>query len=465
MLVGGFLFPGVSGQPRRLYDTDWTNIAPRIGVAWRVLSKTVLRAGGGVYYQSPTQDNTRDGFSQTTNYVTTLTNGQPTACSTDPVKCSTGPFSLATPFPLGIERAPGSSLGLMTNVGNGIGYDPPHFRIPRTYQYSFGFQHELPYAILVEASYAGNYQVHVNSSFNSGRWSLADNTIGSGTNTVAPDNAYLNVNMPNPFFGIIPRRGIASSSAVRRRELLRPDPIFPDITNFLVQDGHYRSDALQVKIEQRVLGGRTSGILTWGISYTFSKAFEANHRLNNWNASEPLIYELDNTDKPQTFAFHGVYDLPFGKDRWLFKDPVSTAIIGNWRFDWIFTYSSGYPVGWPNLRNTCGTWKAAVQDEDHWFNNDKTCYSNFPEFTARTLPDRFSDIRNPAKPQLNIALAKTFRFGERYSFQLRGEAFNLTNTPIRPGPNTDFNSSDFGKLPKTQNNWPRVLQVAGKIYF
>ncbi len=348
----------------------------------------------------------------------------------------------------------------MTNVGNGIGFDPPHFRIPRTYQYSFGFQHELPHAILVEASYAGNYQVHVTSSFNSGRWSLADNNIGANI-----DNTYLNLNMPNPFFGIIPQRGIGNNATVRRRELLRPDPIFPDITNNLVQNGHYRSDALQVKIEQRVLGGRTSRILTWGISYTFSKAFEANHRLNNWNAGEPLIYELDNTDKPHTFAFHGVYDLPFGRDRWLLTDPVSTAIVGNWRFDWILTYSSGYPVGWPNLRNTCSTWRAAVQDENHWFNNDKTCYSNFQEFYVRTIPDRFSDIRNPAKPQLNVALEKSFRFRERYSFQLRGEAFNVTNTPIRPGPNTDFGSSEFGKLPKTQNNWPRVLQVAGKVYF
>ena len=87
-----------------------------------------------------------------------------------------------------------------------------------------------------------------------------------------------------------------------------------------------------MKIEQRVLGGRTSSILTWGISYTFSKAFEANHRLNNWNANEPLIYELDNTDKPHTFAFHGVYDLPFGNGRWLLTGPVSTAIVGNWRF-------------------------------------------------------------------------------------------------------------------------------------
>jgi hypothetical protein len=467
MLVGGYLFPGVGGQPRRLYDTDFTTVAPRIGIAWRILSKTVLRAGGGIYYQSPTQSDTRTGFALRTNYVSSLDGRTPAACGVDPVKCASGAYSLATPFPQGVEKAPESSLGLATNVGNGAGFDPPNFRIPRTYQVSFGFQQELPHAILVEASYAGNYQVHVNTGFNSGRWSFADNAQG------VADNTYLNLRMPNPFYGIIPNRGIGSSSSINRSDLLRPDPIFPDITNNLVQDGRYRSDALQVKIEQRVLGGQTSGILTWGVSYTLSKAFEANHRLNNWNSGEPLIHELDNTDKPHTFAFHGVWDLPFGKDRWLLKDRVSTAIIGDWRFDWIMTYSSGYPVGWPNLINTCGTWVAGTQDENHWFNNDRSCYAPdpfFKSFTPRTLPDRFPNIRNPAKPQLNVALEKTIRFSERYRFQFRAEAFNATNTPIRPGPDTGFcdasqPSCNFGKLPKRQQNFPRVMQLAGKIYF
>src|SRR5258708_15179266 len=128
------------------------------------------------------------------------------------------------------------------------------------------------------------------------------------------------------------------------------------------------------------------------------------------------------------------------------------------------SYYTGYPVVWPNLRNTCGAWRATVQDEDHWFNNDKTCYSNFQEFYVRTIPDRFSDIRNPAKPQLNVALEKTFRFGERYSFQLRGEAFNVTNTPIRPGPNTNFGSRECAKLPKTQNNWLLGRRCAATLY-
>jgi len=463
MLVGGFVFPGVGGQPRRLYDTDWTNIAPRVGIAWRVLSRTVVRAGAGIYYQSPTQDDTRSGFTQSTNYVRARDNGLPNACGNDPSKpllCEMGPFSLTTPFPLGVEPAPGASLGLATDVGNGISYDPAHFRIPRTYQYSLGFQHELPHAILAEASYAGNYQLHVNTTFNSGRWSFPDNERAFN------DAAWGNTPMPNPFFGIIPQRGVGNNVTIVRRDLLRPDAIFPDITNNLVQDGRYRSDALQVKIEQRVLGGQTSGILTWGVSYTLAKAFEANHRLNNWNAAESLIHEMDNTDKTHTFAFHGVYDLPFGKNRWLLKDAVSTAIIGNWRLDWILTYGSGYPVSYPDLVNSCGTWYAAVQDEDHWFNNNKSCYrTRKANYERRLVPDRFPDLRNPAKPQLNMALEKTIHFSERYRFQFRGEAFNVTNTPIRPGPDTDFTHSTFGQLPKTQNNWPRILQVAGKIYF
>src|SRR5260370_8230698 len=114
---------------------------------------------------------------------------------------------------------------------------------------------------------------------------------------------------------MMPSRSPRTRSSVDRSDMLRPDPIFPGLKNNLVQDGRYRSDALQVKIEQRVLGGQTSGILTWGISYTLSKAFEANHRLNDWNSGEPLIHELANNNKPHTFAFPGLQNFPFAQDR------------------------------------------------------------------------------------------------------------------------------------------------------
>ncbi len=81
------------------------------------------------------------------------------------------------------------------------------------------------------------------------------------------------------------------------------------------------------------------------------------------------------------------------------------------------------------------------------------------------VPDRFPDIRNPAEPQFNGSIEKTIHFTERYSMLIRGEAFNITNTPIYPGPNTTFNSSQFGIVPKQQQNFPRFFQFAAKLMF
>ena len=84
---------------------------------------------------------------------------------------------------------------------------------------------------------------------------------------------------------------------------------------------------------------------------------------------------------------------------------------------------------------------------------------------ARVVPDRFSTIRNPAEPQFNGSIEKTVKFNDRYSMLIRGEAFNITNTPIYPGPNTDFNSTQFGIVPKAQQNFPRFFQFAATFIF
>jgi hypothetical protein len=188
--------------------------------------------------------------------------------------------------------------------------------------------------------------------------------------------------------------------------------------------------------------------------------------LNNWNTAETPIYELDNTDKTHDLSLYGVWDLPLGKGRrFNVGNRAGGAILNNWSLDWILTYVNGNPVGWPDLRNNCGTWQATEQDENHWFNNDKSCYQKFPGFNVRTTPDRFPDIREPQKPQLNLALSKTFALTERYKFLLRWETFNVANTAIRPGPDTNIDNATFGVLPKNQRNFPRVMQVAAKFYF
>jgi hypothetical protein len=180
-----------------------------------------------------------------------------------------------------------------------------------------------------------------------------------------------------------------------------------------------------------------------------------------------MIYELDNTDKPHTVSFSGVWDLPFGKNRKFLNsdNAVASKLASGWQVDWIYTYNSGYPTGWPDLVNSCGDWHATDQNRYAWFNNDKKCYSNRQSNTFRLVPDRFSDIRNPVNKQLNIAVEKSTRVAERYRFVIRGEAFNITNTPTYAGPDTSFSSDRFGMLPNNQQNWPRLVQLSAKFFF
>ncbi len=146
---------------------------------------------------------------------------------------------------------------------------------------------------------------------------------------------------------------------------------------------------------------------------------------------------------------------------------VAKTLVNDWRFTWIYTYYSGYPVVWPDLTNFCSSWKYTGTGNpfDHWFNNDKSCYTTRGANTPRIVPDRFPDIRNPAEPQMNLALEKTIRLTERYSMLIRGEAFNVTNTPMYAGPSTNFNDSRFGMIPLGQENFPRFIQVAAKFMF
>jgi len=455
---GGWLFAGVNGQPRRIFDTDWTNLAPRFGLAWQISNKTVLRMGAGIYYMANTQTGRTNGFSNTTSYQASLDGRLPSAGAN-----LSGPYSLVDPFPSGILEPTGAKEGLLTLVGQGFTFDPNFLKIPRTYQYSFGLQRELPSHILLEASFAGNYQTFVGVSWGRNEISLAD------YDQSRVDNSNYNaVQVPNPFYGILPRNGgVGQNPTISRGNLLRPNPMWGGLTQANTPWGFYRSDALQIKAEKRVLGSAEAGVMTWVLSYTISKAYTSDHRLQSWNLQEPLIYELDEQDKPNMLAFSGVWDLPMGNGKALFNSdkPLVQKLAGGWQFNWILTYRSGYPVPWPNLINYCGDWHAHPQTRYSWFNNNKSCYATYPPFTLRTLPDRFPDIRQHAVPQLNISLEKTTRIRERFRFVFRAEAFNLTNTPNYGGVDTSFTSSRFGMLPQDQQNWPRFIQLAAKFFF
>lgn len=461
-LYGGktFIQPGGS---RRTFDYDWQDIQPRIGIAWGFAQKTVLRAGFGVFHRIPgaggtTGGYTTDGFSQRTNYSPSFDSNVTLANAG-----LSGPYSLQNPFPEGIIAPSGPALGLLTNIGSAVTFDGRQFLIPRTFQYSFGVQRWLPLDLKLDASYVGSQTVHDTMSVNLDY--LSNPTfVAAHANPGAYNRA-----IPNPFFGILPATSdFGKGPTISADALLRPYPLFNGVTEATQPWATHRYDSLQVRLEKRFFGSRIAGGLMTVVSYTFSKSFDADHRLDNWNLAEAPVHELSSYDKPQNIAVSGVLDLPFGRKRRFFTGTPSVvnAIISDWNYNWIVTYSSGFPTVQPNAEFVCGSYFAPNgQTHNEWFNNDPACYKGRPAYSLRDTPDRFAWLRNPTSPNLDMTLARTFRLTERWQLQLRGESFNTTNTPQYLGPNTNYQDARFGRLPIQQKNFPRLVQISARVVF
>jgi hypothetical protein len=520
-IYGVWQFAGTNGLPRRTRFTDWTNGAPRIGLAYRLGEKTVIRGGFGVFYQSDTKNNnSQTGFSVSTPYVNTFTGGQyPSACVNPLVSgnpCAsgvpTGPYSLVNPFPTGLATATGPAAGGLANLGNGINGDMLHYKIPRTYQYSLGVQRQLPGALVLDVSFAGNYNLYTDYGQNYGN---PQDALGIALQQQAiNDPTIYSRQVPNPFLGVVPSNfTLGSSSTLQAQTLYNNYPLWD--TNQSISGGFtqndvagevFRSDALQVRVEKRAFGnsGSHGGVMTFVLSYTFSKEYAllccigqswqtntaaslqlspngqtATLVTHPQNPKDNLLYQYDSANQPEEVAFSGVWDLPIGKGRRYFSGltGVGDKLTSGWRFDYILNYISGQTVSLPNAINFCGQYTNYVdpttgsllpQSNAHWFNNNAKCYQAFPTDAINTaLPPRFSgNVEQPTGPQLNIALSKNTTFKEHYTMEFRAESFNVTNTPILGNvQSTTFTSPVFGVIPQSQNNFPRNVQLALKLHF
>jgi hypothetical protein len=328
--------------------------------------------------------------------------------------------------------------------------------------------------MVIDARFAGNFAGNTPTGHDLGF--PQDATGLALQNAAIADPAIFSATVPNPFLGILPdTTGLGTAAAVSRSSLLQKWPLWGGISDSNVARATFRSDALQLKFQKRAGNASESilGALQWTYSWTFSKEYSLTCCAGpSWiNGDDNFRYALDSNNKTEAFAFSGVWDLPFGKGKRFASGHSGLAdkLVSGWRADYIFTYISGYPVGLPNLINYCGRWDAGnAQNEFHWFNNDPSCYAQFPANAGGLsyLPPRFSgNVNNPAAPQLNLAIVKETSFRERYKLSIRVESFNLTNTPIRPGPSTSFPGTTFGVLPESQQNFPRLVQLAAKVYF
>lgn len=493
-LYGTIQFPGVNGQTRDAYNTDWRDIGPRIGFAYQINPKTVVRGGWGWMYSYGIEAGTSVGFAQSTGYQDSLNGVTPTNY-----------FLTGNPFPNGLDVPVGSSLGGLTSVGNGANLDFPGRRIPRIQIMSLGVQRELPGHMLLDVKYAGNYtrnlrdHVWINGTFalDGGPMQAsictpgASGTLGypqlqQGTYNSCVGNWY-NSNVPNPFYGAVPAASnYGGSPFIQAARLLNPNPQFNLVGDYTMPLGRVWYDSLQVKLDKRLYGSVRG--LSFQVAYTYAKDMQSDGWRNGWPWQDAeQVYEVTGDDRTHIFTWSGVWDLPMGTGaKYLAPNPskVLGAIINDWRLSWIFTAQTGFPQGING-----GAWLAGGYSYvptggptyGEWLNNcngaPTSCILPRPSFSQGSdVPDRISYLRSPTVPDLDLTLEKDIPITESKRLQFRVDAFNFTNSPLFGGPDTNTNDGPprrlangdwrgFGTVKLFQDNFPRIVQLSMKFIF
>jgi len=231
---GAQLFAGVGGQSRTFSNADYQEWGPRLGAAYRLSTNTVIRGGVGRFTQATYEAGGQNGFSVTTPFNASLNN------------FFTPNDTLANPFQGGILTPTGSSLGPLTNLGQGVSWYDQSPKRPYSWEYSLHVQHQWK-SWLFEAGYSHNktYRIYQDRNGNLPSFSLWQQLLAPqfDSNGRPVDTLLWNVLVPNPFClqsqknptcPFNPTSGqqgltgsIFSSKNIALNQLLNPDPLLP----------------------------------------------------------------------------------------------------------------------------------------------------------------------------------------------------------------------------------------------
>ena len=457
-LKGALSFVGVNGNSRYNTNPDRNNIAPRLGFAWQVAPKTVIRAGMGLFYGTMLGVGGAganfgvSGFSAATTMVTSL----------DGVT----PFRyLSNPYPDGLVPATGSSAGAGTLLGQVISVTDRGNYVPYSAQWNFDIQRELPRGILFDIGYAGNRGVGFQQ----------DRQVNTLPDSALPLGDALRAQVPNPFLGQI-SSGILAQKTVARAQLLRPFPQFDSITSVNNSWANSRYQSLQVKMEKRYARG-----LSLMGAWTFSKLFDygigafggealGGAGFQNWNNLKSE-WGVSTTDQTQRLVVNAVYDLPWLKT----GKGVASRVLGGWQVGAIASLISGSPLGVSSAVNNTfsqgggqrpnwnGTQPGVSNPTpDAWFKT--SVFSSPAAYAYGNSPRTFGGTRDDAIRNIDMTISKGIQIREKLRLQFRGEFFNLTNTVRFAPPNQTFGNPQFG-LVTSQLNQSRIVQFGLKLLY
>ncbi len=451
---------GRNNYPDTARELHKLNFGPRLGIAYRLTDKTVLRSGLGITFIEQAGITTPFTIPQFP-FIQTVT--QRSLDGINPAfVLSTG----ASVQPIPLTPTAGYGQGVFSvDRDLGSGY---------VTQWNVAAQRELRPNLVAEVAYAGSKITHVG---------IPDTNINQLTPAQLALGQTLLQQVPNPFFGQIPRSSSLGDPTIPRAQLLRAFPQYTTVSLYRNNVGNTNYNSLQAKLEQRFSRG-----LSLLVAYTRSKlideassVFDASiltGPVANFPVADSFNRKLERDvstgDIPNVFVASFTYELPFGKHRFFNFGGISNNLLGGWSVTGVVTLQSGVPIAVTQATNFnafagFGTQRpnrvadpnlpAARQTTARFF--DTSAFTIAPQFALGNSSR--NPVRGPHYHNADLAFIKRIRVGETRNLEFRTEIFNLPNTPPLSAPNGVAGSPAFGTI--TSAGDPRVVQFGAKVNF
>jgi len=401
------------------------SFAPRIGLAYRINQKTVLRAGYGISYQQ-----------RSLNFSGNFPVKQENTYTGPNSFFAAGSMATGVPAP-DIATFPASGIispappTVTESVAN---KNAPH---PYVQSWNISLQRALPGNFSMEAAFVGNHAINQNLN-----WNINEGSIGGGAASQPLNRLYGRTAAVNIGLGV-----------------------------------HQYYDALQMKFDRKF---RNGFMLTTAYTYSKTIDFVARQYFD-------LLRDRgrSNNDITHVFVQSYLYELPFGTGKHWAKSGPTRALLGGWQVNGILTSQTGFPLtltysattlnapgvvnNFPNLLGT-GTPEVlgAVGPGQYWFDVKRF---------AAPAPLTFGNVsRNilsgPGLVGLDLSMFRRFRIREGVSLEARAEALNFSNTPHFALPGVVFGNANFGQVTNsndftdsTNDTENRKVQFGLRLFF
>ena len=429
---GTVTFAGLNGTPERAFRTDWNNVGPRLGFAWRPhgAGNMVIRGGGGIFYGPTVSNSIGDvaslGFSTSASYSVSQADVQSV-------------FHLRDGFPSALRQPLTAGLGAVAagqKPNTSVSFFNPAQVAPVSYQYNFNIQRELAQGLVLETGYIGNVSHHLTAN---------DLTLNQ-----------------------VPPQLLVSGNT----QALRPFPQFSNVTWINPSIGNSTYHAVFVRAERRLGSG-----LSLLAHYTFSKFIDDVEGANEFGSTgsymdaynRRLDKGLSGSDVPQRAIVSLLYQV-----KELHGNRFVSGLLGGWRIGVWETAESGPNFTVITLTNTTNAFSAgslrpnlihgaALPSDERtptrWF--DTTAFANPPALTFGNSPR--SGLRGAPVVTTDTTLEKSFALTERVKLDVRCEFYNLLNHTIFNVPGFTYGAADFGSISSARA--PRTAQLAARLSF